>query len=465
VIRFVALALAFGLSAPAAAFAQAPNVTGVDLSCVAPVGDPAPGSPEWVQRDLDNMRCASLRNRDQLVNPAFGYGLSTQGAAQYLEHLSDELGHPADPNGGVTTRVPGATSADPFRTVERWTEAGRGRVAPVSFAALNGATLRGHVFAPPASVPRPAGGFPGVVITDGSVQAYEELYFWAAEDLAESGYVVMTYDVQGQGDSSLLGSDCPGTCSGVPYQQDYNFVQGAEDSLSFFTSARNPYADVLDVGRVAIAGHSLGARAVSEVGQCDDRVQTIVAWDNLEAITGCTGATYDPSHLRTGGLIHVPALGISGDYLFETDPRVSAPDAEAKLAGFTQVRNAGVDAMEVVMRNATHLAYTYIPLVFQSNQLGEREASYFTKAWLDYQIRRDTSGLARLTAARYDDSVDRTSIGAGTYNPGAADPAIPYAGNVPYTIAGIPIRDAVSFYYRSAYSLDGLVCEAMRSGC
>jgi dienelactone hydrolase len=457
--------IACALLIPASALAQAPNVIGVDMSCVAPVGDPAPGSPEWEQRDLDNMRCASLRNRDQLANPAFGFGVATQGAAQYAEHLADELGHPADPNGGVTTRVPGATAADPFRTIKRWTDAGRGRVSPVSFAAANGATLRGHVFAPPTSMPRPAGGFPGVVITDGSVQAYEELYFWAAEDLAASGYVVMTYDVQGQGDSSLLGSDCPGACTGVPYQQDYNFVQGAEDSLAFFTSPDNPFADLVDRGRVAIAGHSLGARAVSEVGQCDDRVATIVAWDNLEPVTGCDGATYDRSHLRTGGLIHVPALGVSGDYLFETDPQVTAPDADAKLAGYEQVRDAGADAMEVVMRNATHLAYTYIPHVFQSNQLGEREASYFTKAWLDYQLKRDESGLARLKAAKYDDSVDKTSIGAGTYDPRAAVASDPYSGNIPYTIAGIPIRDAVSFYYRSAYSLAGVVCEAMRRGC
>ena len=93
----------------------------------------------------------------------------------------------------------------------------------------------------------PRAGYPGVVITDGSVQAYEELYYWAAEDLAEAGYMVMTYDVQGQGDSDLFGADCPDppratSCEGVPYQQNYNFYQGAEDSLSFFLSrgASNP---------------------------------------------------------------------------------------------------------------------------------------------------------------------------------------------------------------------------------
>src|SRR5438477_491819 len=83
-------------------------------------------------------------------------------------------------------------------------------------------------------------GYPGVVITDGSVQAFENLYFWAAEDLAEAGYMVMTYDVQGQGDSDLFPSNCtPTACDGVPYQQSYNFYQGAEDSLSFFESKGN----------------------------------------------------------------------------------------------------------------------------------------------------------------------------------------------------------------------------------
>ena len=97
------------------------------------------------------------------------------------------------------------------------------------------------------------------MITDGSVQGYQQLYFWAAEDLASNGYIAMTYDVQGQGDSDLAGDDCPGECTGVPYQQAYNFHQGAEDSLSFFLSDANPARSRLDGSRVGLAGHSLGA--------------------------------------------------------------------------------------------------------------------------------------------------------------------------------------------------------------
>ena len=457
--------------------APAPTVLGVDPACIAPAGDPEPGTPEWHERDTVNQYCASLRNKDQLSSPAFGFGNLTQGAALYAEQTAEQLAQPTEPKGGITTLIPGAKSADPFRTVDRWAAAGRGRVAPISFDSLNGATLHGHVWLPPASVPKPRGGYPGVVITDGSVQAYEELYFWAAQDLAEAGYMVMTYDVQGQGDSDLFGDDCPGKCSGVPYQQDYNFFQGAEDSLSFFLSTAgepfggsyNPYFPELDRSRIGLAGHSLGASAVSHVGQCDNRVKTIVAWDNLRAISSCDGVVI-PEQYRTKNLINVPALAVTNDYGFFTTPMRTAPDPDAKTAGYRQIRDAGLDAQIVTLRAGTHLAYTYIPLVFQSNQLGERMASYYTKAWFDLQLRGDRSGFERLTAKAFDDSVDVTSIGAGTYDPTLADPTDPYSGNVPYLIEDIPVADAVSFYYRSAYSLRDprgtrVTCEDVRAGC
>jgi len=66
---------------------------------------------------------------------------------------------------------------------------------------------------------------------------------------------------------------------------------------------------------------------------------------------------------------------------------------------------------------------------------------------------------------RFDDSVDRTSIGAGTYDPTKVVPGDPYSGNVPYKIKGVRTADAVSFYYRSAYSLRGRTCGDVRAGC
>ncbi len=467
-----------------AASALADPVVGPDMSCVAPAGNPAPNTPEWVQRDTQNQYCAGLRIRDQLASPAFGFGNVMEGSTLYVDQTTEQAGDLGHPRGGVTTLVPGSKAADPFRSIRRWTGAGLGRVAPVSFKALDGATLRGHVFMPPASIPKPKGGYPGVVITDGSVQGYEQLYFWAAEDLAAHGYMAMTYDVQGQGGSDLFGSDCsdptnvPTSCEGVPYQQNYNFYQGAEDSLSFFLStakkpfggSNNPYFSDLNAARVGIAGHSLGAAAVSVVGQCDTRVKAIAAWDNLSKVTDCSGVTV-PEQYKSKQLIRTPALALTNDYGFWTQPTLSPPDAHAKMAGYNQVKDAGYDAQMVAFRGATHLTYTYIPLVFQASELNERMASYYTVAWFDDQLKRDRTGFDRLTAKTFDDSADTDSIGAGVFDASKADPTDPYAANVPYKIKGIEVANAVSFYYQSAYALRDpknghlSTCVDIRAGC
>ena len=60
--------------------------------------------------------------------------------------------------------------------------------APVLFTARGGATLSGRVW---ATVKGPAKR-PGVVITDGSVQADEQMYWYAAQTLAKDGYIVLT---------------------------------------------------------------------------------------------------------------------------------------------------------------------------------------------------------------------------------------------------------------------------------
>jgi hypothetical protein len=264
----------------------------------------------------------------------------------------------------------------------------------------------------------------------------------------------------------------------VPYQQNYNFYQGAEDSLNFFLStpdrpfggSYNPYANDLDAHRVGIAGHSLGAAAVTNVGQCDKRVRTIVAWDNLGVVKDCSGVTV-PEKDRSDTLIHAPAMALTNDYAFNPQPMSSPPNPHAKDAGYKQIAAAGLDAQIVAFRNATHLTYSYIPAVLPANELSERMASYYTLAWFDLQLRHDPTGFDRLTATTFDNSADVHSIGAGVFDPQAASPTDPFSGNVPYRIAGIPVTDAVSFYYQSEYALHdpnggGLnTCVDMRASC
>src|ERR1700704_4413741 len=190
-----------------------------------------------------------------------------------------------------------------------WQANGSGIVQPGFFTARNGATLSGHVWATRSGPAKR----PGVVITNGSVQADEQLYWFAAQALAKDGYVVLTFDPQGQGQSDTPGEGADQQ-EGVPAQSDGRpFFDGTEDAINFFLSTpMRPYVPVpscstgtshaakqefrveqaLDTpytpfgptpapSRVGLAGHSYGAAGVSYIGQWDSRVKAIVAWDNL----------------------------------------------------------------------------------------------------------------------------------------------------------------------------------------
>jgi hypothetical protein len=182
---------------------------------------------------------------------------------------------------------------------------------------------------------------------------------------------------------------------------------------------------------------------VSQVGQKDPRVSAVVAWDNLATVAGAP--------------LRVPALGINSEYFLNPQPTNSPPDPHLKDAAFRQLRAAGVDTMQVALRESTHLEYSYVPWILPASRLGERVAFYYTLAWFDRYLRNRPDGLRRLTATRFDRSADVHSIGAGTYD----------GNNVPYRIAGGRVVDRLSFLYQSAYWLDhGAVrCDNWRAGC
>ena len=363
--------------------------------------------------------------------------------------------------------VPGANGADPFRQPAEWQDAGRGFYEPLYLAACTGARLTATLWIP--RTPKPAAGYPGIVISTGAVWAYQELYFWAAQGLAEAGYMVLTYDVQGQGRSeqdanaayAMPGASC----------DDSVFMQGMRDGLRWLrsnsanpyraadqnrrpgTSNFNPYGYDLDLTRIGIAGHSAGAGAVSQVGQEDPDVRAIVAWDCLS-----------PQSEENASRIHTPALGICSEYGFGNtvdpmrqtvvSPKTEAPPKEYRDAAFNQIvafdqtATNKVDTMLVFPRASTHLEYDYIPFAFPASRYGERVAMYYTLAWFDRYVRQDTTATDRLIATRFDGSADESSIGAGTYDPATNS-------NVPYKIAGDCTSNRLSFYYNSRFHLEG----------
>src|SRR5437762_1838618 len=251
-----------------------------------------------------------------------------------------------------------------------WQAKGYGIVQAVLFTARSGATISDHVWATRAGPAKR----PGIVITNGSLQAPERLYWFAAQTLAKAGYVVLTSDPQGQGQSDEQG-EAPDQNEGSPAQTDGRpFFDGTEDAINFFLcTARHPYEPVpscssgtshapkqdrrvragldaaynpfwrmLDPRRIGLAGHSYGAAGVSYIGQWDPRVKAIVAWDNL--------GPPDPNRPFNGGPIEQPcpanpaarsvppitkpALGMSADYFLTPTPYATDPDHDGNVFSF-----------------------------------------------------------------------------------------------------------------------------------
>jgi dienelactone hydrolase len=353
----------------------------------------------------------------------------------------------------------------------------KGLVEPVLFTARKGATLSGHVWATRAGPAQR----PGVVITNGSVQADEQMYWYAAQALAKAGYVVLTFDPQGQGQSDIPGEGADAQ-EGVPAQSDGRpFFDGTEDALELFFStaahpyvplpscetgtshaakqqrraaaglnaAYNPFAHLLDPDRVGVAGHSYGAAGVSYVGQWDPRVKAIVAWDDLGPAEPGSGngelgekpCPADPG-ARTPAALTKPALGMSADYGIVATPYTADPDPLAKSAQSLAYSRAGVDTGELIIRGGTHLDFSFIPnAAFGATLRGADMIAWYTTAWFDKYVKGDATADARLLTTLWRDD--------------AAEAAVDPDGD----------GNMFSFYYRSRLDIDGFACEDLRAGC
>lgn len=450
--------------------------------------DPAPApltptDPAYQARDAQNIVDAYGRVTDgQLGNPAYLPALVTRTNQAFADQLLAQSANPLRPAVTPGQLVPGWNVGNPLRA--GW-DGTRGRATEVSFTNRYGALLHGTVWAPLPGARDPytgevlRGPFPGVVVTEGSVGGSEGMYAWLAEDLAERGYVVLTYDVQGQGRSETLphtdgqptpfcdvfGAAAPGEttpCPGVPFQQLSNFVVGTRDALDFFTSTPsrpapvapgaegattpfNPYWRLFDrspdphpwtsgrTTRIAIVGHSLGAQAVSIVQGRDRRVETVVALDKLRG---------------DGGVVPtVPALAVQSEYGFTVQPwwlgggsippspSPEGPDPmRERDTGFEAWRAAGLDSMLVVPRASTHLEYTDIPLVLPASRWGQALTSAYVQAWLGRYLKHEPD-LGTLLGDRFR-YLEPT--GDGTWTPRT-----------------LRREELLSFYFCSAYDVAG----------
>lgn len=378
--------------------------------------------PAYLQHDLDNLSrsVASGRQLASLFDPAYAAALTPVASQSFLTNVGRQV---ADlPHGRVYATLgqllPGGAVGDPIAYDDL-------TPTTVGFLSRTGAKLVGRLWSDGLAGPHPA-----VVITPGSIQGTQHMYWWAARTLARAGYVVLTFDAQGQGESETFGH-APGdplpTDAGFPFQQAPNFVDGTVDALRFLyatdavpyvpggwtpaqvAAARaagdgslswaNPLAGTLDRTRLALAGHSAGAGAISAVQQCAGRstlwrtlpvctgrsfpIKAIVAWDGLSS---------------SGNIIPtVPAMDQQADgYFLYPQPTTEAPDPTGNLSAFRRWRSAGMDAFSFTVRGGTHLEWVDVPYILPSTTYGVRMADFYTLAWIE---RYTAPTVARRVAA------------------------------------------------------------------
>lgn len=402
-------------------------------------------SAEWTRCELENTAKTLEAPLEQLSQPAFLQRASEQSGSNIESYLQRILNDPSwlllalnglddplqqlvsqpagllslnanTPVTSLTSTYAGPAVSDPYRFPDSPGADGVGFyeneavVTPVVFYDRDCARLTGNIWRPKNA----RGKLPGIVINNGSVQAHEPSYWWAAQALVRAGYQVMTFDPRGQGRSDFL-TPAGGTGTNI---NPSVFWLGLVDAIDFFrssptrvapnnarcaasyateTTAFNPEHGLLDPERLGLAGHSLGAIGVSVVqgygapgadpwpGQLDttNPVDVVVAWDGLlRPEGGLVGGAFQggglSNLLNTIGVsdpvfrliierglpkfgIRVPAMSQGSDYGILVSPFLSPPDPAQRLKlGFDGWSAAGVPVYDMTLRGSSHFEWSLI---------------------------------------------------------------------------------------------------------
>jgi len=295
-----------------------------------------------------------------------------------------------------------------------WNDPSGYRAQAVHFWSRTCAVLGATVYAPVTIAP--GARLPGVIVLppSGGVSTQEQVAYLATY-LADNGYITMTVDPQGLGQSDWFGSPVCGTapgysnpspCPGVPFQTMDNWMETARSALDYFLSSANPLAASLDTANVGIAGHSLGARAASYVqdpffdtgdAHGAPRVQAVVGLDNLSSNyygdASAAGGGTAANGLVVGQLpgdhpiaINVPGLGLASD---------GGGDPDTKKFSYSQWKAAGVPSGMIVFAGVGHDDFSQATT---SDEAMLHRFASITKAWFDRWLRNDSTALDAVLA-------------------------------------------------------------------
>lgn len=389
---------------------------------------PEPNTPAWFQREaLNNARVLEAA-AEQAQQPDFQLRWNLQSGINRQDWIDRAVADPSWvglPSGNSPNTPAGAmwssvAVSDPTRYPDAEGPNGRnfyeneGEVQTVVYYDEGCARVTARLWAPRGWMPGDAT-LPGVVIQNGSIQASQTMYWWAAQALVRAGYVVMTFDPRGQGRSDLQTPDFE---QGGNINSDV-FFSGMVNAIDFFRSGlmtpyphnlscagtyptevatHNPFHDRLDLSRLGIAGHSLGASGISSVqGYPGERFQfadagggnpvdVLVAWDALSA-----NEEFPP---------RVPAMGQSAEYFAGAPAFTSPPEPEEHKGVFKAYQAAGLPAYQFTIAGSTHFEWSLIPGFPTTSWCadissgsclggwGNPMAEHYTVAWFDRWLKQ-----------------------------------------------------------------------------
>ena len=399
-----------------------------------PNGDPAPGSPEWAERDNERLQCDNQRDHDRRAQP-FAHTTSARYGEDWYRQpfLYDDVRFRYDyfPTGTGPGGVPAMEVYRPCSS--------------------------GDCTDQPEALEEFEAPYPVVIIHHGFIAQMTHHRF-NAQVFAEAGYLAIT-----------VNGTHPAT--GAPNVQRNVNAGLVLDWLASPDSGE--IGEQADLDRVATVGHSQGSAAALSY-QGDPRVHTIVAWDGGDSIADVN--TSQPiMYQRTDGAFSAGQNTARTDYPAGRD---------RGLETYVKHKERGLDVMHLTFRATNHIDWNGNGVgSLAGNRLAELVINYYSLAWLDRHLqgrlvfdeagnvvtsdgRTDEEERAyrqaeaqdaydRLTAMQFDDSVDIHNISMGFYDPQqhamSGNPL--YGGNVPYSIDGLWVTDRLAQEFRSFCSV------------
>jgi len=298
----------------------------------------------------------------------------------------------------------GCPDTDTWDAPEPTAWMGDARSEAVRIPARTGACLSAILYGPVGANSRK---LPAILIVPGTGGG-GDAQWWAAHDLAGHGYVALIVGPQGQGGSDAIGSPAPceptidpdarvgEQCRGLPPATNIdNYADAITAGIDWLLSPTSSYR--VHPAKIGAAGHSQGARGASLSQMTDDRVNAVVAWDNLTSDTaGDDGA---PSG---GGVQGAVIAGQVPTSSYPITPRVPAMghasdggmgDEDVKKTAYEHWRGAGTAAMQIVFEDSAHgdWAIRDTPTGALSERM--RIEGLFTRGWFDLHLLGDSATL------------------------------------------------------------------------